>query len=94
VNRWKEAGMPWLMSVEEKGKALSFLNRCGLKNLNVNEVQLWLTIVRDGAFAKYRGLFPRTGLGLASMTKPNLLRIHKVGAELFKAIQQKPTNEK
>jgi hypothetical protein len=28
------------------------------------------------------------------MTKPNLLRIHKVGAELFKAIQQKPTNEK
>jgi hypothetical protein len=90
MKRWKEDGMPRLLNdKEENQKALSFLKQRGFDKLDVDQVQLWFTIVRDGELAKYRVIFQeRTGLELATLTKEDLIRIHKVGDELFAAIQE------
>jgi hypothetical protein len=73
VNRWKDAEMPRLKSVEEQRKALAFLKQRDFEKLNVDEVQLWLTVVRDGALAKYRVLFQQTGSTFFRLTKDAIM---------------------
>jgi hypothetical protein len=90
VNRWKRAEMPRLKNGEEQLKALSFLNQRGLKDLHVDEVQLWLTVFRDGAFAKYRDLFQQPGSNFFRLTNNAIMTtvVNPLdGDVLFTAIQ-------
>jgi hypothetical protein len=91
VNRWKQEGMPRLSSGEEQQKAMSFLNQRGFENLNIDDVQLWFTIFRNGELAKYRDRFQQTGSNFFRLTKDAVMKtVGNIpdGDALFTAIQE------
>jgi hypothetical protein len=77
---------------EDRNSALLFLNKKGIKSWNADEVQLWLTIVRDGTIASDREKFRTVGTDLITLTKDDIIKVlgNDIvrGGSLYNAIQE------
>jgi hypothetical protein len=91
TNDWTKERKPELKS-EDRNSALLFLNKKGIKSWNANEVQLWLTIVRDGTIANDREKFRTVGTDLITLTKDDIIKVlgNDIvrGGSLYNAIQE------
>jgi hypothetical protein len=92
TNEWIKERKPELNS-EDRNSALFFLNKKGIKSWNGDEVQLWLSTIRDGALVNFRDNFVGiVGNDLASLTEERIIEALNnnklLGSAVYNAIRE------